>query len=141
MTFTNWRFTCLPLKSAGVQHRQGIQQTTFLWNGGFRLSRWYDFFLDFVNNVNSVVLIFVTETISRTDEGQPKMKYIFIKCGTSIYFFYSTEFGPSPSPNFKYRLWNKVTESFPETDFLISLFFYLSNPKSHTCNISNYKFF
>ena len=90
MTFTNWRFTCLPLKSAGVQHRQGIQQTTFLWNGGFRLSRWYDFFLDFVNNVNSVVLIFVTETISRTDEGQPKMKYIFNKCGTSIYFFYST---------------------------------------------------
>ena len=36
-------------------------------------------------------LIFVTETISRTDEGQPRPKYIFNKCGTNIYFFYSTE--------------------------------------------------
>ena len=32
-------------------------------------------------------LIFVTETISRTDKGQPRPKYIFNKCGTNIYFF------------------------------------------------------
>ena len=29
--------------------------------------------------------------IVRTDEGQPRPKYIFNKCGTNIYFFYSTE--------------------------------------------------
>ena len=29
----------------------------------------------------------VTETISRTDEGQPRPKYIFNKCGPNIYFF------------------------------------------------------
>ena len=33
----------------------------------------------------------MTETISRTDEGQPRPKYIFNKCGTHIYFFNSTE--------------------------------------------------
>ena len=31
------------------------------------------------------------ETISRTDEGQPRPNYIFNKCWTNIYFFYSTE--------------------------------------------------
>ena len=41
------------------------------------------------------------ETISRTDEGQPRPKYIFNKCGTNIYFFTLQRFGPSPSPNFK----------------------------------------
>ena len=41
------------------------------------------------------------ETISRTDEGQPRPKYIFYKCGTNIYFFTLQRFGPSPSPNFK----------------------------------------
>ena len=45
--------------------------------------------------------IFVTETISRTDKGQPRPKYIFNKCGTNIYFFTLQRFGPSPSPNFK----------------------------------------
>ena len=30
--------------------------------------------------------------ILRTDEGQPKPKYIFNKCGTNIYFFHSTEY-------------------------------------------------
>ena len=29
--------------------------------------------------------------IVRTDEGQPRPKYIFNKCGTNIYFIYSTE--------------------------------------------------
>ena len=33
-----------------------------------------------------VFLIFLTETILRTDEGQPRPKYIFNKCGTNIYF-------------------------------------------------------
>ena len=42
------------------------------------------------------------ETISRTDEGQPRPKYIFNKCGTNIYFFTLQRFGPSPSLNFKY---------------------------------------
>ena len=41
------------------------------------------------------------ETISRTDECQPRPKYIFNKCGTNIYFFTLQRFGPSPSPNFK----------------------------------------
>ena len=35
----------------------------------------------------NLFLIFLTETISRTDEGQPRPKYIFNKCGTNIYFF------------------------------------------------------
>ena len=38
--------------------------------------------------------------IVRTDEGQPRPKYIFNKCGTNIYFFTLQRFGPSPSPNF-----------------------------------------
>ena len=46
-------------------------------------------------------LIFVTETISRTDQGQPRPKYIFNKCETNIYFFTLQRFCPSPSPNFK----------------------------------------
>ena len=40
--------------------------------------------------------------IVRTDEGQPRPKYIFIKCGTNIYFFTLQRFGPSTSPNFEY---------------------------------------
>ena len=40
--------------------------------------------------------------IVRTDEGQPRLKYIFNKCGTNIYFFTLQRFGPSPSPNFKF---------------------------------------
>ena len=31
--------------------------------------------------------------IVRTDEGQPRSKYIFNKCRPNIYFFYSTEVG------------------------------------------------
>ena len=49
----------------------------------------------------NLFLIFLTETISRTDEGQPRPKYIFNKCGTNIYFFTLQRFGPSPSPNLK----------------------------------------
>jgi len=58
----------------------------------------------------SLLLTFVTETISRTDEGQPRPKYIFNKCGTNIHFFPLQRFGPSPSPNFKinYKLSLKV---------------------------------
>ena len=50
---------------------------------------------------NFLFLIFMTETILRTDEGQPRTKYIFNKCGTNIYFFTLQRFNPSPSPNFK----------------------------------------
>ena len=39
--------------------------------------------------------------IIRTDERQPRPKYIFNKCGTNIYWFTLQKFGPSPSPNFK----------------------------------------
>ena len=47
-------------------------------------------------------LNFVTETISRTDEGQLRPKKFVNKCGTNIYFLlYRQRFGPSPSPNFK----------------------------------------
>jgi len=61
------------------------------------------------SNVNSATylikyglfLIFVTETISRTDEGQPRPKYIFNNCGTNTSFFTLQRFGPSPLPNFK----------------------------------------
>ena len=43
------------------------------------------------NISNSLFLIFETETISRTDVGQPRPKYIFNKCETNIFLFYSTE--------------------------------------------------
>ena len=42
-----------------------------------------------------------TFNLMRTEEGQLRPKYIFNKCGTSIYFFTLQRFGPSPSPNFK----------------------------------------
>ena len=38
--------------------------------------------------------------VQRTDEGQPRPKYIFNKCGTNIYFFTLQRFGPSLSPSF-----------------------------------------
>ena len=46
--------------------------------------------------------------IVRTDECQPRPKYIFNKCGTNIYLFTLQRFGPSPSPNFKkkYICWH-----------------------------------
>ena len=39
--------------------------------------------------------------IVRTDEGQPRLKYIFKKCGTNIFFFTLQRFGPSQSPSFE----------------------------------------
>ena len=33
----------------------------------------------------------MTEIILRTNEGQPRPKYIYNKCGTNIDFFYSTK--------------------------------------------------
>ena len=51
--------------------------------------------------LNRIVFNLCEETISRTDEGQPRPKYIFNKCGTNIYFFTLQRFGPSPSPNFR----------------------------------------
>jgi len=42
--------------------------------------------------------------IVRTDEGQPRPKYIFNKCGTKIYFLTLQRFVPSPSPNFKWHV-------------------------------------
>ena len=71
----------------------------------------------------SLFLIFVTETISRTDEGHPRPKYIFNKCGTNIYSFTLQRLGPSPAPNFKRdkcAFWDKA-------DNLIILYFYYQN--------------
>ena len=51
-----------------------------------------------ISNNADLFLTFVTGTISRTDEGQPRPKYIFNKCGTST-FLLLQRFGPSPSPN------------------------------------------
>ena len=55
------------------------------------------FYIQFVFNL-------CEETISRTDEGQPRPKYIFNKCGTNIYFFTLQRFGPSPSLKFEIDL-------------------------------------
>ena len=53
-------------------------------------------------NIHSIVNHHTVQcTMSRTDEGQPRPKYIFNKCGTNIYFFTLQRFGPSPSLNFK----------------------------------------
>ena len=63
-------------------------------------------FLSYVNfyplQSLSIVFNLCEETISRTDEGQPRPKYVFNKCGTNIYFFILQSFGLSPSSNFKY---------------------------------------
>ena len=55
-------------------------------------------------------LIFVTERISRIDEGQPRPKYIFNKCGTNIYVFILQRLGPSSSPNFKFSFYTGAQE-------------------------------
>ena len=57
------------------------------------------------------------DTISRTDEGQPRPKYIFNKCGTNIYFFTLQRFGPSPSRNFNSFIGSslKVTSTLYKT--------------------------
>ena len=53
----------------------------------------FDFFVDFDGYY-----------IVRTDEGQPRPKYIFNKCGTNMYFFTLQRFGSSPSPDFKFHI-------------------------------------
>ena len=55
-------------------------------------------FFTYWSSHRSLFLIFVTETISRTDKGQPRQKYIFNKL-----FFTLQRFGPSPSPKFTLR--------------------------------------
>ena len=54
-----------------------------------------------VRGDTSAKLMILTFVTVRTDEGQPRLKYIFNKCGTNIYFFTLQRFGPSPSPNSK----------------------------------------
>ena len=49
----------------------------------------------------SFFLIFPTETISRTDEGQPDRNIFSINVELTSTFFSLQRFGPSPSPNFK----------------------------------------
>ena len=50
----------------------------------------------------------VYNVLGISDEGQPRPKYIFNKCGTNIYFVTLQRFGPSPSPNFKYICYKMV---------------------------------
>ena len=50
----------------------------------------------------------VYNVLNISDEGQPRPKYIFNKCGTNIYFVTLQRFGPSPSPNFKYICYKMV---------------------------------
>ena len=75
----------------------------------------------------NLFLIFLTETISRPDEGQPRPKYIFDKYGTKIYFLFTLQrFGPSPSPNFKRKLeirlfLNKTAEKNKPTCFKLAV--------------------
>ena len=47
--------------------------------------------------------------IVRTDDGRPRPKYIFNKYGRNNYFFNLQRFGPSASPNFKYKYTVKWT--------------------------------
>ena len=56
--------------------------------------------INYIDDIIEFVFNLCEETISRTDEGQPRPKYIFNKCGTNIYFFTLQRFGPSPSPSF-----------------------------------------
>jgi len=68
--------------------------------------------------INKTVFNLCEETISRTDEGQPRPKYIFNKCGTNIYFFTLQRFGPSPSLNFRYNLkWLSRKTKFLSNNF------------------------
>ena len=63
---------------------------TFSVNSKVSCSRYFDIlkaFLLYMFLCSIKFVIFLTETISRTDEGQPRPKYIFNKCGT----FFSTE--------------------------------------------------
>ena len=54
-----------------------------------------------MNQTHDVLfLIFVTETISRADEGQPR-NIFSINVKLTSTFFTLPRFGPSPSPNFK----------------------------------------
>ena len=55
----------------------------------------------YIQWTNYYIITFLHYPIARTDEGQPRPKYIFNKCGANIYFFTLQRFGPSPSPNFK----------------------------------------
>ena len=48
----------------------------------------------------------MTETISRSDEGQPK--YIFNKFGKNICFLYSKRFGPLSTPKIEKFLKRKI---------------------------------
>ena len=77
------------------------------------------------------------ETISRTDEGQPRPKYIFNKCGTNIYFFTLQRFGPSPSPNFKSSPGSRIRH-YSFADFISLVRGFLPLHASHIfCNVKS----
>ena len=56
--------------------------------------------INYIDDIIEFVFNICEETISRTDEGEPRPKYIFNKFVTDIYFFTLQRFGPSPSPSF-----------------------------------------
>ena len=60
--------------------------------------------------------------IIRTDEGKPRPKYIFNKCGTNIYFFTLQRFGPSPSLNFRFIPSSCKTIRICKVEFVCSHF-------------------
>jgi len=70
------------------------------WNPKLLLFKKYLTFNLDLFTITKFVFNLCEETISRTDEGQPRPKYIINKCGTNIYFFTLQRFGPSPSLNF-----------------------------------------
>ena len=89
---------------------------------------------NFINKSICLFWIFMTVTISRTDEGQTRPKYIFNKMWNQhlLYLLYRARFGSSPSPNFKSIKYNfyKVmswyesedTETFHKIKIKIKMF-------------------
>ena len=76
--YTNYIFDYFSIKC--------YSYSTTLFRARLYRTNWQLFFDEM-----KLFLIFVTETISKTDEDQPRPKYIFNKCGTNIYFFTHTE--------------------------------------------------
>ena len=71
------------------------------------------------DNYHETITVFFNlceETISWTDEGQPRPKYIFNNGGTNIYFFTLRMFGPSPSPSVKWNYLFQVRDNYHEIE-------------------------
>ena len=71
----------------------------------FKQSFLFVYFLVVVNNFLTILMVIL---LSDMYEGQPRLKYIFNICGTTIYFFTLQRFGIGSSPNFKIKSWPKI---------------------------------